>query len=148
MQASQDSADPFQFSRFLDAQDGVIGAVRAELRTGRKATHWMWFIFPQLKGLGQSPMAQHYGISGLEEARAYLGHPELGPRLQDCTRLAIAARPRTVEAIFGYPDHLKFHSSMTLFAQAAGAPSIYHEALDAFFDGAGDARTLLLLDLA
>jgi uncharacterized protein (DUF1810 family) len=139
------SSDPFHLVRFVEAQQGCIEAARAELNAGKKRSHWMWYVFPQMRGLGASAMSHHYGISRLEEARAYLAHPVLGPRLVECTELALAARPRSIEAIFGYPDHLKFHSSMTLFAEAAEGPSVFRNALDAFFDGERDAATLRLL---
>ncbi len=108
----------------------------------------MWFIFPQMRGLGHSAMAQHYSLSDLDEARAYLAHPVLGPRLIECTNLVLAARPRSVEDIFGYPDHLKFHSSMTLFAETATDVPAFADALAAFFDGERDGITLSLLGAA
>ena len=112
-------SDPFKLQRFVEAQSGVIAQVRAELTAGRKESHWMWFIFPQLKGLGSSATARHYAIGSLEEARAYLSHPALGPRLRECTGLVNRTEGRSIEAIFAYPDHLKFRSCMTLFARAA-----------------------------
>lgn len=110
--------DPFDLRRFVDAQADVYSSVVAELRAGRKRTHWMWFIFPQSAGLGRSEMARKYAISSLEEAKAYLMHPILGPRLRECTKLLNALESRSIEEILGYPDNLKFRSSMTLFAQA------------------------------
>ncbi len=110
--------DPFNLERFVTAQRGVYDQACAELRAGRKQSHWMWFVFPQLRGLGRSELATRYGIACREEAEAYLLHPLLGPRLRECSRLVGEIEGRTIEEIFGYPDHLKFHSSMTLFALA------------------------------
>ncbi|MBV8782585.1 MAG: DUF1810 domain-containing protein [Gammaproteobacteria bacterium] len=138
--------DPFELGRFLEAQQSCFLQVCAELRAGVKRTHWMWFIFPQLKGLGFSATAQRYGISGLAEACAYLAHPVLGGRLLTCTELTTALSPRPVESVFGYPDHLKFHSSMTLFARAAGSKDgPFRSALARYFAGAEDAATVRLL---
>jgi len=131
--------------RFLEAQNCVYQEVLAELTAGSKRTHWMWFIFPQLAGLGSSPTARFYALSGIAEARAYLTHAVLGPRLQECTELANAVRGRTAREIFGAPDHLKFRSSMTLFAHTAGAESVFREALARYFDGEPDPLTLQLL---
>ncbi len=133
-------ADPFDLERFVTAQHPVIGMVLDELAAGAKRSHWMWFVFPQLKGLGHSPMASHYGIGSLDEARAYLVHPVLGPRLGRCTDLAVAARDRGLRAIFGSPDDMKFRSSMTLF-EAAG-PGPFALALEALCGGQRDPRTL------
>jgi uncharacterized protein (DUF1810 family) len=138
-------ADSHNLGRFIEAQDRVFAAVRAELRVGSKRTHWMWFIFPQLAGLGSSPMAHLYALSGIAEARAYLKHPVLGPRLQECTNLVNAVRDSTALEIFGSPDHLKFRSSMTLFARAAGVGSVFNVALTRYFDGEPDPLTLSLL---
>lgn len=138
-------ADPFHLQRFLEAQESTYPQARAELAAGEKRTHWMWFIFPQIAGLGSSAMAQHYAIGDLAEAQAYLQHPVLGSRLRECTRLVLAAKGRTVETIFGYPDDLKFHSSMTLFARAAdGLPAgeVFQQALDQLFSGKPDQQTL------
>jgi uncharacterized protein (DUF1810 family) len=140
------TSDPFHLARFVEAQEDCIEQVRAELRAGRKRTHWMWFVFPQMRGLGRSAMSEHYGISGRAEAAAYLAHPILGQRLIDCTRLVLAARPHSVKEIFGTPDQLKFHSSMTLFAEAAPDPALFREALAVFFDGVRDEATLRLLE--
>src|SRR5271155_3045033 len=109
---------PFNLHRFLDAQADVFEQARSELAAGKKRSHWMWFIFPQIRGLGSSPTAQHFAISGLGEAVAYLNHPILGARLRECTELVNAVQGRSVSEIFGYPGDLKFHSSVTLFAQA------------------------------
>jgi uncharacterized protein (DUF1810 family) len=125
--------DPFDLQRFVDAQDPVYDQVRAELRRGIKTGHWMWFIFPQLRGLGHSSMAVTYGISSPQEAVAYLKHPVLGPRLEECTRLVHRVEGRTIDEIFGGIDTLKFRSSMTLFATAAPENRIFEEALDKYF---------------
>ena len=115
-------ADPFQLSRFVHAQDPVYADVLDELRQGRKQTHWMWFIFPQFKGLGHSATAKSFAINSLDEARAYLRHPVLGPRLIECARLVASISNTTVSSIFGYPDDLKFRSSITLFARVSDDP--------------------------
>ena len=131
---SSNGADPFDLQRFVDAQDRVYDTVLAELRAGAKRSHWIWFVFPQLRGLGHSATAVRYGISSLDEARAYLGHPVLGPRLVECAEL-----------VFGYPDDVKLRSSMTLFARAAPDTPVFAEVLDRFFDGEPDAATDALL---
>ena len=131
--------------RFVAAQAPVIDRVQAELRAGRKESHWMWFVFPQLAGLGRSDMAQFYAIADLDEARRYLAHDILGPRLVDCTRIVNAVTGRTAHEIFGSPDDLKFRSSMTLFMQPAGAPALFAAALDKYFAGEPDRATLALL---
>ena len=143
----------FNLERFVDAQASVYAEVEAELKAGRKRTHWMWYIFPQIRGLGSSSMARQYAISGLAEAVAYLEHPLLGPRLCQCTELVneiVAREPGTeIEQVLGYPDDLKFRSSMTLFARAAEElsdhPLLFAEALTLYFDGVPDAATLELL---
>ncbi|HEY8564014.1 MAG TPA: DUF1810 domain-containing protein [Beijerinckiaceae bacterium] len=140
------SGDPFDLRRFLEAQALVHEQALAELRAGTKRSHWMWFVFPQLRGLGRSPMAQRYGIGSLEEARAYLAHPVLRPRLEQCTQAVLGHADRTLYAIFGSPDDVKFSSSMTLFAQADPAPaSLWRQAIDAHCDGRLDQATLDLL---
>ena len=133
--------DPFDLQRFVDAQARVIVDVKAELRAGRKQTHWMWYVFPQLSGLGSSPVAERYSIASLAEARAYLEHPVLGARLRECTELVLAVAQVPIGAIFGAPDDLKFRSSMTLFARAAADPRLFTAALAKFFDGVPDAAT-------
>jgi uncharacterized protein (DUF1810 family) len=135
-------SDPFDLRRFVDAQEGVYERAQEELRDGRKESHWMWYIFPQIKGLGLSPMAQRYAISSIDEARAYLGHPLLGPRLRECCRLVVAANRTSIEDIFGFPDNLKFHSSATLFAHAALDNQIFLDALQKYFRGEFDGKTL------
>ena len=134
--------DPYDLQRFVDAQDPVLDRVRAELGRGRKTSHWMWFVFPQIAGLGSSPTAREFAISSLDEARAYLGHPVLGPRLVECAELVAAIEGRSAEQVFGYPDDLKLRSSMTLFARAAPDTTVFAEVLDRFFDGEPDPRTL------
>ncbi|WP_207537548.1 DUF1810 domain-containing protein [Sabulicella rubraurantiaca] len=138
-------SDPFDLARFVAAQEGVLDRARAELRTGAKRSHWMWFVFPQLRGLGQSEMAHRYGIASMDEAQAYLAHPQLGPRLLDCTALALAAPAASAHALFGSPDDMKFRSCMTLFARVHPGPSLFEEALARFFEGKPDSRTLALL---
>ncbi|HEY8003111.1 MAG TPA: DUF1810 domain-containing protein [Phenylobacterium sp.] len=140
------SGEAFDLARFEQAQDGVFETALAELRAGRKQSHWMWFIFPQLCGLGRSPTALFYGIGSIAEARAYLAHPVLGPRLERCTRAVVDAQASSLHAIFGSPDDLKFGSSMTLFATAAGGDGgVYRAALDRWCGGRPDPRTLDLL---
>jgi len=137
--------DPFNLQRFVDAQAGVFDRVEAELRAGRKRSHWMWFVFPQLAGLGFSQMAQFYALASLQEARAYLAHPLLGPRLRACTDWVCAAEGRGLREILGPPDDMKFRSSMTLFAQAAPEEAIFSAALAKFCEGLPDPATLELL---
>ena len=132
----------FDLERFVKAQEGSYAQVYSELLSGRKRTHWMWFIFPQIAGLGSRPMAVHFAISGLDEARAYLAHPLLGQRLRECASLVNAVENREVDAIFGYPDDLKFHSSMTLFAQTTLNNTVFHQALDRYFNGRLDQATM------
>ncbi len=140
--------DPFDLKRFVDAQAPVYRDVVEELRAGRKRSHWMWFVFPQLLGLGSSPMAIRYGISSLEEARAYLVHELLGPRLLECTRLVNQVQGRSIGEIFPSPDHLKLCSSMTLFARAASRTrdeNDFFALLDKYYDGTEDQLTLARL---
>ena len=134
--------DPFDLKRFVDAQAPVYDNVLDELRDGRKRSHWMWFVFPQLRGLGGSPMAARYGISSLEEARAYLRHGVLGPRLRECTRLVNRVQGRSVAEIFGSPDDLKLRSSMTLFARATDDNEDFVALLDKYYDGQEDQLTV------
>ena len=137
--------DPFQLRRFVDAQAPVYRQVCGELRRGSKESHWMWFIFPQIRGLGRSGMAERFAISSLDEAKAYLGHPVLGERLRECVRLVNAVDGRTAEQIFDSPDYLKFRSSLTLFARAAPEETVFEEALRKYFGGKPDEQTLRLL---
>ena len=134
--------DRYNLQRFIEAQNPVYQRVLSELREGRKRTHWMWFIFPQIRGLGQSEISQRFSIGSLYEAEAYFQHPILGSRLKECTELVNAVQGRSIEDIFGYPDHLKFRSSMTLFAHAAPGEKIFNEAIDKYFAGAPDEFTL------
>jgi uncharacterized protein (DUF1810 family) len=138
--------DSYDLTRYVAAQQPVFEHVCAEPAAGSKQTHWMWFVFPQLRGLGTSPLAERYGIGSLEEARAYLAHPLLGGRLRRCTQLVNTVEGRSAEAIFGYPDYLKFRSCMTLFALAAGpGERVFSEALAHYFAGEGDPLTRKLL---
>ena len=138
--------ETLDLERFLAAQAPVYPAVLDELRAGRKRTHWMWFVFPQLAGLGHSAMARRFALSGLAAARAYLAHTVLGGRLRDCTALVLGVEERSVGEIFGSPDDLKFRSSMTLFAQAGPGETLFTEALETCFDGRPDELTLRLLE--
>ena len=131
--------------RFAAAQEGIYQQVVKELSAGRKRSHWMWFIFPQLAGLGYSATAQRYAIGGLAEARAYLEHPVLGARLRECSALVLAVQGATVHGIFGSPDNMKFHSSMTLFAMASPDEALFRDCLDKYFGGVPDQATLDLL---
>ncbi|HEY3910788.1 MAG TPA: DUF1810 domain-containing protein [Stellaceae bacterium] len=134
--------DPYNLKRFVDAQDPVFQQVCAELRRGRKSSHWMWFIFPQIAGLGRSPTAAAFAISSRAEATAYLNHPILGPRLRECTRLVNLIEGRDVGQIFGYPDYLKFGSCMTLFAHATEDNQVFVDAVQKYFVGVYDEATL------
>jgi uncharacterized protein (DUF1810 family) len=145
MSSTPGGNDPHNLQRFLDAQRGPYANARAELGRGAKQSHWMWFIFPQLKGLGVSQASLFYGISGKDEALAYLRHEVLGPRLRDCTRLVNAIEGRTVEQIFGYPDNMKFRSSMTLFAEITADNGEFVSALEKYFGGERDKATLARL---
>ena len=133
------------FHRFLAAQEPVFDSVLAELRAGRKSSHWIWFIFPQIAGLGHSAMAQQFAITSLDEANAYLQHPVLGPRLRECTQLVLDVEGRSAEEIFDYPDNLKFRSCMTLFMAATTDNTIFKNALLKYFDGEPDQMTLDIL---
>lgn len=135
----------FDLDRFVKAQDPIIATVLRELKAGHKETHWMWFVFPQLRGLGRSPMAQRYGIESLDEARAYLGHAILGPRLKECTETVLGVTGKTLHEIFGSPDDVKFCSSMTLFSLADGGGKPFRDALARYCDGQQDTATLGLL---
>jgi uncharacterized protein (DUF1810 family) len=140
--------DQFDLQRFVDAQDRVYDAVLGELRRGKKDSHWIWFVFPQLRGLGRSPTAVRYGISSLEEARAYLEHDVLGPRLRECARLVAGIDGRSADEIFGWPDNLKVASSMTLFARATDDDAEFRAVLDKFYDGEDDQATVERLSQA
>ncbi|BBY15966.1 DUF1810 domain-containing protein [Mycolicibacterium litorale] len=134
--------DPYDLQRFVDAQDPVYDTVIGELRAGRKRTHWIWFVFPQLRGLGRSPTAQHYGIASREEAEAYLRHDVLGARLRECTRLVLAIGGRSIGEIFGSPDDLKVRSSMTVFARCTDDDADFRGVLDKFYGGQEDSATV------
>lgn len=134
--------DPYHLQRFVDAQNPVFDEVCSELCQGQKRSHWIWFIFPQIRGLGHSHLANHFAISSLEEAAAYLAHPILGPRLRESTRLVNLVESRSIEQIFGYPDDLKFRSSMTLFAHATSDNAVFTEALKKYFGGEFDRLTV------
>lgn len=140
--------DPYRLQRFVDAQDPVFEQVCAELGRGRKATHWMWFIFPQLAGLGHSRIATEFGISSRQEAEAYLGHPVLGPRLRECARLVNQVDQRSIGEILGYPDDLKFRSCMTLFAHAGPDNQVFKAALTKYFAGEEDSVTIARLPIS
>jgi len=141
-----ESSDPYNLQRFIDAQDGVIDAALAELRAGSKQSHWMWFVFPQLAGLGSSPMAQFYAIGSIAEARAYVDQPLLGQRLRDCVEAVSAwAGKRTPEQMLGLIDAMKLRSSLTLFDQVAPG-SVFGDTLSSLFDDNPDERTLALLN--
>jgi uncharacterized protein (DUF1810 family) len=135
----------YDLQRFVEAQDTVFGRVCSELRNGRKQSHWMWFVFPQIRGLGSSAMAARFAISSLAEAQAYLQHSILGGRLRECAGLVNEVEARSIGEIFGYPDDLKFHSSMTLFVAAAPKEMSFQHALGKYFDGRVDAATLARL---
>lgn len=149
-EANGEANDPYRLQRFVDAQASCFAQVRTELLAGQKQSHWMWFIFPQISGLGSSPMAKRFAISGSAEADAYLVHPVLGHRLRDCTALVNAVEDRSIHDIFGYPDDLKFHSSVTLFAWVVGhghrfqilGNHVFADALAKYFNGIPDQATL------
>ena len=138
-------ADQYNLERFVAAQEPVYARVVGELRAGRKRSHWMWFVFPQIAGLGMSAVSQQYAIGSRDEARAYLAHAVLGRRLRECAQLVVDVEGRRVEEIFGYPDDLKFRSSMTLFARATQDNAVFQAALGKYFGGAEDERTVELL---
>ncbi|HVI06740.1 MAG TPA: DUF1810 domain-containing protein [Candidatus Binatia bacterium] len=140
--ASAAGTDEFNLMRFVEAQEPVFRQAVSELRAGRKMSHWMWFVFPQVRGLGRSPTAIEYAISGPDEARAYLAHPVLGARLKECTQLVLGAENRSAAQIFGSPDDMKFRSCMTLFAQVSPEDDIFVQALKKYFDGVPDQLTL------
>jgi uncharacterized protein (DUF1810 family) len=138
-------ADPFDLERFVAAQQGVYPSIREELRRERKTGHWIWFVFPQISGLGRSEISRHYAISSLEEARAYLSHPGLGERLRECASIVAASNARSAEEIFGSVDAMKLRSSLTLFHRAAPDEPVFRAVLDRFYGGAPDAATDALL---
>jgi uncharacterized protein (DUF1810 family) len=138
--------DIYNLSRFVEAQNPVFDRVMDELRAGRKTSHWMWFIFPQLQGLGRSEMAARFAISGMAEARAYLEHDVLGARLEECVETVLQHHGKSAGQIFGSPDDLKFRSCLTLFRSVQPGSSLYQQALDRFYSGEPDRKTLLLLE--
>jgi uncharacterized protein (DUF1810 family) len=137
--------DRYDLERFVEAQRRIYACALAEIRGGLKRSHWMWFVFPQLAGLGHSSMSQRYAVHGLAEARSYLAHPVLGARLTECADALLALSGRSAHEIFGNPDELKLRSSMTLFAAAAGPDSVFARVLQRYFGGEPDPRTLELL---
>lgn len=139
--------DPLDLKRFTSAQEGIYGNVLKELRRGQKSSHWMWFIFPQISGLGRSSTSMHYAIKSMEEARTYLAHPVLGARLRECSEAVLAVEGRSASAIFGYPDDMKLQSSMTLFEYAADDPdSVFARVLDKYYGGERDRTTIRLVE--
>lgn len=138
-------SDPYELNRFISAQDGIYDRVLAELRGGQKRTHWMWYIFPQIDGLGHSPTTRHYAIKSVEEARRYLSHPVLGARLVECAEAVLAVQGLSASDIFGHPDDWKLQSSMTLFALVAESHSVFERVLDKYFQGKQDVRTLQIV---
>ena len=138
--------DPFELNRFLKAQERIYNTAIAELKSGRKRSHWMWYIFPQIDGLAKSTTSKRYAIKSREEAREYLNHPVLGARLTECAEAVVAVQGRSISEIFGYPDDLKLKSSMTLFAFLPETPSAFERILDKYFHGERDAQTLHLLE--
>lgn len=144
---SPNSADPYGLERFVRAQEHDYATALAEIRSGQKRSHWMWYIFPQYRGLGHSEIAQHYAIKSVDEARAYLEHPALGTRLLECVNALLHLEGRTAHQIFGSPDDLKLRSCATLFAHVAPSESAFERLLDKYYDGQRDHRTLELLGL-
>jgi uncharacterized protein (DUF1810 family) len=141
------SADPYNLNRFVEAQEGVYERALSEIRSGRKRSHWMWFIFPQYAGLGFSEISKRYAIKSLAEAEAYLNHPVLGARLLECAEAALAVEQRSAVDIFGFPDDMKLRSCATLFARVSPSGSIFVQVLDKYFEGEPDERTLQLSTL-
>ncbi|MCW8994871.1 MAG: DUF1810 domain-containing protein [Psychromonas sp.] len=144
----QYNSDRFNLKRFINAQNRCYANVLKELQQGKKSSHWMWFIFPQIAGLGRSATAQKYAIKSLQEAKAYLQDPLLGKRLIECTALVMRIEKSSAAKIFGFPDYLKFQSSMTLFANIAQSPEIFKDALDKFYDGVADQNSIDILNKA
>ncbi len=134
--------DPYDLARFVHAQERVYPTVLEELRSGSKRSHWMWFIFPQIEGLGASPTSVYYSIKSAEEARQYLAHPVLGPRLRECAQILLSLQDRSAEEVFGFPDDLKLKSCMTLFESVADDKAAFAAVLDSYFAGQRDPRTL------
>ncbi len=141
-----DSNDQFELTRFISAQEMVYSRVISELRNGRKRTHWMWFIFPQIDGLGNSSTTKRYAIKSIKEAEQYLNHPILGKRLKECAEAILAIEGRSISEIFGYPDDLKLKSSVTLFSSLADSHPIFSSIIDKYFNGEQDIRTIKILE--
>jgi uncharacterized protein (DUF1810 family) len=139
---SSDGPDPFDLKRFVRAQESDYQGALEEIAAGRKRTHWMWYIFPQFAGLGLSSTSRHFAIGSLDEARAYLAHPILGPRLIECAEAALTVTDRSAHDIFGSPDDMKLRSSVTLFALVSPENSVFHQVLEKYFEGKRDERTL------
>jgi uncharacterized protein (DUF1810 family) len=142
---ASDHSDPYDLHRFTSAQEGVFDRALAELRDGLKRSHWMWYIFPQIEGLGHSPTTRHYSIKSLEEARQYLAHPVLGVRLKECAEIVLALQGRSASEIFGHPDDWKLQSSMTLFEVVSRPQSVFSRVLDKYYQGKRDSRTLQIV---
>jgi uncharacterized protein (DUF1810 family) len=143
--SASDRGDPHDLNRFISAQEGVSDRALAELRDGLKRSHWMWFIFPQIEGLGHSSTTRHYSIKSLEEARQYLAHPVLGARLKECAGAVLAVQGRTAADIFGHPDDWKLQSSMMLFELVSDTGSVFGQVLDKYYQGKRDPRTLQIV---
>jgi uncharacterized protein (DUF1810 family) len=143
-----DAADPYDLDRFVQAQQGDYDRALSEVRSGRKRSHWMWYIFPQFDGLGFSPTSKRYAIKSIAEAKAYLNHPLLGPRLIECVEAVLGVEGRSAHEIFGSPDDMKLKSCATLFAYVSPEGSVFDQLLDKFFQGDRDSKTLRLLDMA
>lgn len=146
--ASKLTSDEHGLDRFVQAQEGSYSRALAEIKNGRKVSHWMWYVFPQFLGLGQSEMSRRYAITSVAEAKAYLEHPILGPRLRECCDAALSVEGRSAHQIFGSPDDLKLNSCATLFARVSPGGSVFHRVLDKFFDGTSDDKTLRLMQAA
>jgi uncharacterized protein (DUF1810 family) len=144
--ASHEQHDDHDLDRFVQAQEGIYSRALAEIKNGRKVSHWMWYVFPQFLGLGSSEMSRRFAIRSIAEAKAYLEHPILGPRLRECCEAALGVEGRSAHQIFGSPDDLKLNSCATLFARVSPAGSVFHHLLDKFFDGTSDDKTLRLMD--
>ncbi len=145
-QSTDSENDPFDLERFLDAQADDYDDALGEIQRGRKTSHWMWYIFPQFAGLGFSSTSQRYAIKSLDEARAYLAHPKLGPRLNACAEAVLGVKGRSAHQIFGSPDDMKLRSSATLFAHISPPDSVFRRIIDTYYNGELDARTLELID--
>ena len=143
--STSDRGDPFDLSRFINAQEGIYDRALAELRDGLKRSHWMWYIFPQVEGLGHSPTTRRYSIKSLEEARHYLAHPVLGQRLKESAEAVLAIQGRSAADIFGHPDDWKLQSSMTLFELVSGPESVFGRILEKYYQGKRDTRTLQIV---